>query len=201
MTDRTYLVAEIKAQLEAQGQTWRTNEDAAQITWRVAWACRREGAMLIVKRPEQNGAVYQGVKFSHDALAFPEGWIDCLVSAGPPRNVNGPTWGATGTDPSAPLALPFDLDAELFPDNNPIVLPPIDPPPPDAVAIALQALTDEIRHLHALLTAKADALMLDERDLQHRYDNIAGYLARLEATQARGLKNRIIGAVSVVPAP
>lgn len=106
------LVAEIKNWLVARGQKWETNEDAAQITWRVAYAMRDKGAKLIVKAPTQNGAVYQGVKYSHDAIAFPNGWVDCLVSAGPDKNLNIPAWGATGTDPTARLVPPFDINPQ-----------------------------------------------------------------------------------------
>ena len=58
--DQSALVRRIKAQLIERGiippqQT--TNEHAAAITWRVAWALRGRGAMLIDKQPHQNGAV------------------------------------------------------------------------------------------------------------------------------------------------
>src|SRR3990167_7411815 len=109
------LVAQIKAELVANGQTFTTNEDAFEITRRVAWALREQGAMLIGKRANQNGAVFQGRKYSHDALAFLTGWIDLLANAGPPKNENRPVWQATGTDPTAALYCPMDPDAAPSP--------------------------------------------------------------------------------------
>lgn len=182
MTDHSALVAEIKAWLVARGQTWETNCDAFQITARVAWALRNEGAQLIVKRPEQNGCTWQGVRYSHDAIAFPTGWIDCLVSAGPDKNLNTPAWGATGTDPNARLVPPWDLDADT---TDP---PGDEPPDPQAPPVselgeftaALQALADEVTKL-------GDLRKLDDAMLEGRYALIEADLRAIKATQAKGL--------------
>jgi len=175
MIDRTDLVVGVKAMLIARGQRWETNEDAAQITWRVAWALRGEGAQLVVKTPAQNGAVYQGVKYSHDVIALPSGWIDCLGSAGPPDNGNVPAWNPTGSS-GAPLAPPFDLDAG-------VALPPVvvDPPPivtpPDGFDLggAIMALHFQVQ----LLDDKVEAQAL--------------VLADLQARQRRGVRGSLFG--------
>jgi hypothetical protein len=109
--DQTVLVKRIKDELIAKGKTFNTNCDAFEITGRVAWALRDQGARLIVKTPGQNGCTWtNGVRYSHDAIAFSDGWVDCLVSAGPPLNTNGPSWSWTAGPSTGPLAEPFDLD-------------------------------------------------------------------------------------------
>ena len=144
------LVAQIKAELVANGQTFTTNEDAFEITRRVAWALREQGAMLIGKRANQNGAVFQGRKYSHDALAFLTGWIDLLERAGPPDNLNRPVWNATGTDPTAALYSPIDPNTAPAPvPPVPVPAPPPIPPPDDLQARVLQ-LEAEMRAAEAI---------------------------------------------------
>ena len=123
------LVVTIKADLEARGQTWKTNCDAFQITGRVAWALRNHGALLIKKHQPQNGcyAVNNAPGVSHDAIAFPDGWVDCLVDAGPPENRNVPAWGwhpSAAPPPPTSVVAPWDLDAGV------VIPPPLEPPPP-----------------------------------------------------------------------
>ena len=177
-------VIDVKAMLIARGQRWETNEDAAQITWRVAWALRGEGAQLVVKTPAQNGAVYQGVKYSHDVIALPSGWIDCLGSAGPPDNGNVPAWNPTGSS-GAPLAPPFDLDAG-------VVVPPVvvDPPPP-----VLVPPVDAFDLAGALM-----GLGFQLQALNLKLDTQAEQLAALEARQRRGLRGTLFGyTISLTP--
>jgi len=112
--NQTALVKRIKDELLAKGQTFTTNCDAFEITGRVAWALRDHGAKLIVKTPGQNGCTWtNGVRYSHDAIAFSDGWADCLASAGPPLNTNAPSWGWTAGPSTGPLAEPFNLDDSL----------------------------------------------------------------------------------------
>jgi len=160
------LVQETKAALVAKGQTFTTNCDAFQITARVAWALRAEGAVLIKKSATQNGCVYLGQKYSHDALQFTDGWADLLGSAGPPANGNVPSWqwtaGATTTADAARFAAPVDLDAGA-PVIPPVVSPPVDPPlpplPPQVVTELLAKLFLEVQQLRlnseALMAALA----------------------------------------------
>lgn len=119
--NQTALVKRIKDELIAKGQTFTTNCDAFAITGRVAWALRDQGARLIVKTPGQNGCTWtNGVRYSHDAIAFSDGWVDCLESAGPPLNTNGPTWGWTAVPPTGPLAEPFNLEHQVPDVHTPV---------------------------------------------------------------------------------
>ena len=117
--DQTALVKKIKDELIAKGQTFTTNCDAFQITGRVAWALRGQSAMLIVKTPGQNGCTWtNGVRYSHDAIAFSDGWVDCLEGAGPPLNTNQPSWQWHPNVQTGPLAAPFTLEALPLPEAH-----------------------------------------------------------------------------------
>jgi hypothetical protein len=117
------------------------NGDSAQITWRVAWELKDQGALLIKKSPSQNGWIaedgpYIGQKFSHDAIAFADGWADCLISAGPPDNTNTPTWDWHDGAAPAPdsVCVPWDLDSDMSepePEPEPIPIEPMPPMPTD----------------------------------------------------------------------
>jgi hypothetical protein len=158
------LVALIKAELEAKGQTWTTNEDAFQITARVAWAMRHQGAQLVMKRPEQNGADWHGARYSHDAIAFPDGWIDCLASAGPPANENRPVWDLTGRSTAA-LVDPFDLDAAPDPKPDP-------DPDPDPQPIGLIARLDAMERALAMLLTDFDLIGVQQEQILTKQDQI-----------------------------
>lgn len=172
MTDQTALVARIKADLVARGQTFTTNCDSFQITARVAWELWSQGAKLILKRPEQNGCTWAGVRYSHDAIAFSDGWADLLASAGPPANENRPSWQwhAGETFPADQLAYPFKMDAAPTPDP-PTPWPPAPPPSPGDLSAVTATL------LNVLLKTNEN----NER------------LRRLETTQLRGLSGTLFG--------
>lgn len=145
------LVAKVKTEALAAGRLRvpaQDNCDAFQITVRVAWALRAEGAKLFLKNAGQNGCTYyNGVRYSHDAIAFPDGFADVLASAGPPANENRPSWQFTAGGPPNPalVADPFDLDAGQEP-------PPIIVVPP--VGLDLSGVAAQL----ALLNAKVDEL-------------------------------------------
>jgi len=148
----------------------RDNCDSFQITARVAWRLRAQGAKLIPKAAGQNGCTWLGVRYSHDAIALPDGWADLLVGAGPPLNQNQPAWQFTATGPSAGALAPIDLDAVLAP---PVVTPPpVDPPLPQ---LPPQILTELI----AKLLMEVQALRQD--------------VAAMKAEQARGLSGQLFG--------
>ena len=135
------LVSRVKDALVARGQTFTTNCDAFEITRRVAWALRGQGALLIGKTPGQNGCDFAGQRFSHDAIAFLNApWRDILRDAGPPKNTNLPAWNVTGSS-AAPLYEPFD--------PGDVILPPVElpqpPPPPQSQPGLQQQILEELR--------------------------------------------------------
>lgn len=152
------IVEQVKAMLVARGQRWETNEDAFQITGRVAWILRGAGAMLIGKNASQNGAYLSpgGTKVSHDAIAFPGGqWKDCLISAGPADNFNIPTWDTTGAASGAWLLDPWDMDLVALPGPP---APPVEPEEPEEAPWHAQAQVDRIEaKLDLLLKAFEEA--------------------------------------------
>lgn len=200
-TNRTDLVARIKADLIARGVIpvpQATNEHSAAITIRVAWALRADGAMLIMKTAAQNGAVVHGLKVSHDAIAFPAGWKDCLRSAGPPANANEPCWDPTGIS-GAPLIAPFDLDADVVPPVDPPLDPPSDPPvdppvvpPGDPVLAALAALEAAIAALHQLAQ---DVQQVGEQVTSCRAEVLTLSLKLDRITAAKGFRGTGEGAL------
>ena len=116
------LLEQIKRDLLARGiiaPNPTDNRAPFEIISRLAWALRGQGARLLRKAPAQNGYTIEsgphaGERYSHDAISFPDGWVDCLANAGPPANENRPVWGWTDAvrDPNnASTAEPFDLDA------------------------------------------------------------------------------------------
>jgi hypothetical protein len=144
----------------------RDNCDAFQITARVAWRLRAQGARLIPKSAAQNGCTWLGVRYSHDAIGLNDGWVDLLVGAGPPQNVNGPAWQFTPGPPAMGPA-PFDLDAALAPPVVtppviPPVIPPVDPPlpplPPQVLTELIAKLFLEVQQLRLNSEALMDAL-------------------------------------------
>ena len=158
---------------------------------RVAWQLRAQGAKLFRKTEAQNGCTWGGQRFSHDAIAFPTGWADLLVSAGPPANVNGPDWqwhpGAIAVEDPALFAPPFDLDPAPPIGTPPIVIPPVIAPPValpplpafDACAAQIALLRGELAVVNANITAG-------------REEN-RGFFARLA-----GEWKRILGVASLI---
>lgn len=186
------LVEQIKDALVAKGQTFTTNCDAFQITARVAWALRSQGAQLFVKTPAQNGCVWNGVKYGLDTIAFPDGWVDILSSAGPPANTNGPQWDWHPGAPTGVLAPPFDLDAGTPPVVPPPSVPPSDPgvPPPVPTEIIAQLFL-EMQAVRMNTEALMDALAKTRSDL-----------ADLRIQAAHGLTGSVFGyPITLKPGP
>jgi len=178
-----------------------TNDHALAITARVAWVTRDQGAMLIRKSSAQNGAWLtirgERVKVSHDAIAYPDGWVDCLVGAGPPQNTNGPTWQWHPDTSPASVVAPVDLDAGLVGE------PPSPPSPPPVpveelptlteLALAVTLLAEDVRGLRKDLEKLNSVIELDVQAL-------GTSLVRIEDMQKRGLSGSVFGAkIRLVP--
>jgi len=206
MTDRTYLVAEVKQDLIARGvipSPQTSNEHAFLITAATAWRLRHDGAKL-TRKASGNNHRYRGVDYSIDAVTFLDGWVDCLIKGGPPANLNTPSWQWHPAGPPAPgtVAEPFDLEA---------VAPPVEDPPVDepvADPVAAPPIAGDLVNLSLQLANLARYVQLLAQQFQGINDSlardrglIATQLAALQATQARGLTNRYVGALTVPPPP
>jgi len=179
------VVQAVKAELNARGQRWETNCDAFQITGRVAWRLRPYGAVLLVKSPAQNGCnlssgPHAGKRVGHDAIGFPDGWVDILISGGPPDNINGPTWDWHPSGPQSGLA-PWDLDAGLAPapaEEEDQEQPPAAPDQQLLTALVngLAVQVSDLNAKHAVLSGRVEKVLL--------------YLDRIERRVKGGVKGR-----------
>ncbi len=70
-----------------------TNEvEAFEVTKRVAWALRGEGAGLLIKNGGENIVSWQGYSFSASRICYPDGHIYKVISDAGPGGANGPSW-------------------------------------------------------------------------------------------------------------
>jgi hypothetical protein len=68
----------------------RTVEGAFEVTKRVAWALRREGAGLLIKNGGENIVSWKGYSFSASRVCYPDGHIYKVLTDVPATN--GPSW-------------------------------------------------------------------------------------------------------------
>lgn len=68
----------------------RTVEDAFEVTKRVAWLLRGEGAGLLIKNGGENIVSWQGRSFAAGRICYPDGHIWKVLSDIP--GTNGPSW-------------------------------------------------------------------------------------------------------------
>jgi hypothetical protein len=68
----------------------RTVEGAFEVTKRVAWALRGEGAGLLIKNGGENIVSWQGYSFSASRVCYPDGHIYKVLTDVPATN--GPSW-------------------------------------------------------------------------------------------------------------
>jgi hypothetical protein len=114
------VVAQVKASLVARGIDLSGECGAFQITKRVAWQLRGEGAGLLDK---PSGSNCQG--FSTDIVAYPGGRIfDILIDGG---GANGPAWNAS--DPVDPSRYRPAFDPGDAPGPGPVPVPTPAPVP------------------------------------------------------------------------
>ena len=183
--NQSALLAQIKADLVARGvipANPNDNRAPFEIISRLAWALRAQGARLMKMAPAQNGYTIEsgphaGERYSHDAISFPDGWVDCLASAGPPVNENRPSWGWTNVvrDPGAANTVePWDPDAAVAPPAPPT--PEVTPapghqtaPPPQlapADGEAARALAQIATLLQEIRTAQDNDRAMQQRILE-----------------------------------
>jgi hypothetical protein len=69
---------------------------AFNVTKRVAWALRGEGAGLLIKNHGENIAAWQGRLFSASRIVYPDGRLVKVISDAGPGGANGPSWQDNG---------------------------------------------------------------------------------------------------------
>lgn len=166
-----------------------TNCHSAEITIRLAWATRKQGAMLFAKTMAQNGCQKVGhPKVGHDAVAYPDGWVDILISAGPPANENRPTWDWHPGAPTGELVAPWDLDAGAErppkPPDPELQTPPLET---QALAEALRSVAENLQGLRADLALLNDVLTLDTKVIGDALEQLQAEVAAIRETQGKGL--------------
>jgi len=72
----------------------RTEEGAFEVTKRVAWLLRGQGAGLLIKNGGENIVAWKGYSFSAARICYPDGHIYKLLSDVP--TTNGPSWQDNG---------------------------------------------------------------------------------------------------------
>ena len=71
---------------------------AFEVTKRVAWALRGEGAGLLIKNGGENIAAWQGNLFSASRIVYPDGHLFKVIFDAGPGGANGPSWQDEGVD-------------------------------------------------------------------------------------------------------
>jgi hypothetical protein len=72
------------------------NNSAFEVTKRVAWALRGEGAGLLIKNGGDNITAWQGYLFSSSRIAYPDGRLVKVISDAGPGGANGASWQDNG---------------------------------------------------------------------------------------------------------
>jgi hypothetical protein len=85
---------------------------AFNVTKRVAWALRGEGAGLLIKTGGEHIAAWQGNLFSASRIVYPDGHLYKVISdAGPGGAIGAASWQDEGVDPG--------LRSRYFPAMDP----------------------------------------------------------------------------------
>jgi len=69
---------------------------AFEVTKRVAWALRGEGAGLLIKNGGENIVQWQGYSFSASRICYPDGHIYKVIGDAGPGGANSPGWSENG---------------------------------------------------------------------------------------------------------
>lgn len=74
----------------------RDAEGAFEVSKRVAWALRGEGAGLLIKNAGENIVSWHGYSFSASRICYPDGHIYKVISDAGPGGANGASWQDNG---------------------------------------------------------------------------------------------------------
>jgi hypothetical protein len=72
------------------------NNSAFEVTKRVAWAYRGEGAGLLIKNGGENITAWRGYLFSSSRIVYPDGRLVKVIFDAGPGGANGPSWQDSG---------------------------------------------------------------------------------------------------------
>jgi hypothetical protein len=72
------------------------NNSAFEVTKRVAWALRGEGAGLLLKNGGDNITAWRGYLFSSSRICYPDGRLVKVIFDAGPGGANGPSWQDNG---------------------------------------------------------------------------------------------------------
>jgi hypothetical protein len=72
------------------------NNSAFEVTKRVAWALRGEGAGLLIKNGGENITAWRGYLFSSSRIVYPNGRLVKVIFDAGPGGANGPSWQDAG---------------------------------------------------------------------------------------------------------
>jgi len=185
--DHTDVVRHVKADLEQRGVSLVGPCGAFEITRRVAWALRAEGAGLLSK---PGGNMCR--EYATDIVAYRDGTIvDMLVKGGGAEDAQGNPIAGTGNEPAwqinpvkvdpARWRAPWEVldgvvDVPVVPVPGPLEPPP-GPPEPDGFDLAgtLMGLGFQLQQINEKLDAHA------------------AELADVKARQQRGLRGTLFG--------
>jgi len=150
LSNQAAVVLRVKVALESRGVNLRGQCGAFEITKRVAWELRAQGAGLLQKSTGNNC-----VGYAVDIIAFQDGsYVDVLVDGG---NANAPAWNVKPDRvDAARWRAAFDPgDAPPPPPPTtlgPGIKPPVDPAD-ELVAVIDEAATSILAGLGELVTA------------------------------------------------
>jgi hypothetical protein len=82
------------------------NNSAFEVTKRVAWALRGEGAGLLLKNGGDNITAWRGYLFSSSRICYPDGRLVKVIFDAGPGGANGPSWQDSGDYVSPSLYMP-----------------------------------------------------------------------------------------------
>ena len=82
------------------------NNSAFEVTKRVAWALRHEGAGPLIKNGGENITAWRGYLFSSSRICYPDGRLVKVIYDAGPGGANGPSWQDTGDYVSPSLYVP-----------------------------------------------------------------------------------------------
>src|SRR5438132_817796 len=95
------LVSCVRASVNPSG----SGDLAFEVTKRVAWLLRGQGAGLLIKNGGENTTTWMGYSFSISRICYPDGHIYKVVGDAGPGGANSASWGDNGyVDPSLYVA-------------------------------------------------------------------------------------------------